>query len=213
MTEPQYNEFHGIRALSSIDALSIAASNSKLKEMQLLLDDGVDINAVATYSKRTALSAACSRGAAKAVAFLLARGADVNALDADGATPLMNACSLGKKKGFQVAQQLIAAGANVNHARPDERTALKAAIDGQNPGLLQLLIDNGAEIDGPEGTSQTALMLAARSGDVKLLTVLVENGADRTLKCKLPWAENRTAQELAELEKRRNAVVYFNSLE
>ena len=125
----------------------------------------------------------------------------------------MNACSLGKKKGFLVAQQLIAAGADVNQARPDERTALKASIDGQNPDLLQLLIDNGADVDGPVGTSQTALMLAARNGDVKLLTVLVENGADRTLQCALPWAENRTAQGLAELEKRRKAVSYFESLE
>ena len=212
MTEPQYQEFHGIRALNEIDALGIAATSSKLKEMQLLLDDGVDIDAVASYSKRTALSAACSQGATKTVAFLLKNGAYVDALDSDGSTPLMSACSLGKKKGFLIAQQLIEAGADVNLARSDERTALKAAIDGQNPDLLQFLIDKGANVDGPVGTSQTALMLAARIGDVKLLTVLVENGADRTLKCALPWAENRTAQGLAELEKRRKAVSYFKSL-
>ncbi len=213
MTDHQYQEFHGILALSAVDALSIAANNSKLKEMQLLLDDGVDINAIASYSKRTALSAAASQGALKSVELLLKNGADVNALNADGSSALMHACSFGKKKGYAVAEKLIAAGAKVNHARSDERTALKSAIDGQNPDLIQMLIDNGAEVDGPKGTSQTALMLAARNNDVKALTVLVANGADISLKCKLPWAENRTALGLAELEKRRNAVAYLKSLE
>lgn len=136
--------------------------------MQLLLADGVDINSIASYSKRTSLSAAASQGATKAVEFLLANGANVNALDADGSTPLRNACSFGKAKGYLVAQQLIAAGANVNIVRSDDRTALKASIDGMNPDLLQLLIDNGAEVDGPKATDQTALMLAARNGDVKM---------------------------------------------
>lgn len=213
MAESQHKEFHGIRALSAVDALSLAASNSKLKEMRLLLEDGAAVNSIASYSKRTPLSAAASKGAAKAVELLLSNGADVNALDEDGSTPLMNACTFGKTKGYLVAQQLIAAGANVNVARSDERTALKAAIDGMNADLLQLLIDNGAEVDGPKGTNQTALMLAARNGDVKMLTVLIENGADRTLQCKLKWAENRTALGLAELEMRRNAVKYLKSLE
>ena len=145
MTESQYKEFHGIRALSAVDALSIAASNSKLKEIRLLLEDGVDVNSIASYSKRTPLSAAASQGAAKAVELLLSSGADVNALDEDGSTPLMPACTFGKAKGYLVAQQLIAAGANVNIARSDERTALKAAIDGMNADLLQLLIENGAD--------------------------------------------------------------------
>ncbi len=90
---------------------------------------------------------------------------------------------------------------------------MKAAIDGMNPDLLQLLIDKGAEVDGPNGTAQTALMLAARNGDVKMLTVLIQNGANRALQCKLKWAEGRTALGLAELEKRRNAVKYLQSLE
>ncbi len=83
MTELQYKEFYGIRALNAVDALSIAASNSRLKEMRLLLADGVDVNSVASYSKRTALSAAASQGATKAVELLLSSGANVNAIDDD----------------------------------------------------------------------------------------------------------------------------------
>jgi len=213
MTATDYSDFHGIRALNAVDALVIAASTSHLKEMRLLLNDGVDINGIAVYSKGTALCGAASQGATRSVAFLIENGADVDQPSASGTSPLMFACSLGKKKGLQIALQLIAAGADVNYANSGESTALKAAIDRPDPAIVQLLIDNGAEIDGPPGTDQTALMLAARSGDVPTITILIENGADRTLKCKLPWAENRTAQGLAELEKRHKAVAYFKALD
>ena len=213
MTDADYSDFYGIRALNAIDAIGIAANNSRMKVMQSLLDDGVNINGIAVYSKSTALCSAARQGATRSVAFLIDKGADVNLPGANGSTPLMLACQLGKKKGFKVAQQLIDAGADVNYVRRDEMTALKFSIDGQNPDLIQLLLDSGADVDGPLGTSQTALMLAARNGDVSALQVLVNNGADRTLTCKIPWAHNRTAQGLAELEKRGKAVAFFKALE
>lgn len=208
-----YSEFHGIRALNATDALGIAASASRLKELRLLLDDGVDINAIANYSKCTALCSAARLGLTQSVALLIESGADVNRPSEGGTTPLMFASSLGKKKGLLIAKQLIAAGADVDQANSGETTALKCAAEQGNSEIVQLLIDHGATIDGPLGTEQTALMLAARNGDVPTITVLINNGADRMATCKLPWAENRTAQGLAELEKRRAAVAYFKSLD
>lgn len=72
------SDFYGIRASNAIEAISIAANNSRLKEMQLLLDDGVDINGIAAYSKSTALCSAAGQGATRSVAFLIDKGADVN---------------------------------------------------------------------------------------------------------------------------------------
>ena len=68
------------------------------------------------------------------------------------------------------------------------------AVHNCKPEVIQALLDAGAEIDGPQGTRLTALMIAARANHVDALMVLIENGADRSLPCKLPWAENRTAQ-------------------
>jgi ankyrin repeat protein len=212
MAAADYSEFHGIRALNAIDALCIAAATSHLKEMRLLLADGVDINGIAIYSNMTPLCGAARLGATRSVAMLIEHGASVDLPSFGGTTPLMFACSRGKKKGFQIAQQLIAAGADVNFVGVGEGTALKAAMDGFSPEIIQLLIDHGAEIDGPPGTFQTALMLAARNDDVATIKLLLDNGADRTLTCKLPWAENRTAQGLAELEGRRKAAAYFKKL-
>lgn len=206
-------EFYGIRASAAQDALSIAAVNSKLKEMKALLADGVDINGIAGYSQSTPLCDAACNGATRSVTLLLEIGADANKPGWQDMTPLMFACSHGKTKGLQMAKQLLHAGADVSYVRAaDEMTALKFSIQGMNPEIIQLLIDHGADVDGPPNTKQTALMFAARNNNVNALRVLINNGADQTRTCKLPWAENRTAQGLAELEKRRNAVAFFKSL-
>jgi len=51
----EHQEIYGIRAASAVDALWIGAANSRLREMRLLLADGVDVNGIASYSGGTAL--------------------------------------------------------------------------------------------------------------------------------------------------------------
>ena len=206
-------EFHGIKASSQVDAFVIAASSGKLKEMRLLLNDGVNIEAVASYCQSTALAQAAGEGNHRGVSFLLEYGADADKPGAYDMTPLMHACSRGRATGSRVALLLLEANADVNYVRQsDEMTALKFAVNECNAEVIQGLIDRGAEIDGPKGTSQTALMIAARANNADALKILVEHGADIHLPCKLPWAENRTARGLAEMEKRRKAVAYLSSL-
>lgn len=206
-------EFHGIKASCIADAFSIAAANSKLKEMQLMLNDGHDVNAIAPYCGGTALNTAAGYGFIRSVEFLIGAGANLNATDRNELTPLMSACSLGKTKGSKVAMRLIEAGADVKHVREsDGMTAIKFAVHECPEEVLQALIDRGAEVDGPAGTDQTALMIAARSNNVTALKVLVRNGADVSLPCKLKWAGGRTAEGLAEMEKRRAALGFFRGL-
>jgi ankyrin repeat protein len=205
-------EFFGIRAASAADAFSIAAANSRLREMKLLLADGLDVNAVAQYCGGAALNTAAGYGLIRSVEFLIGAGADLNVTDRNGLTPLMAACSLGKAKGSRVALRLIEAGADVKYVRAgDGMTALKFAVESCRAEVIQSLIDHGAAVNGPRGTDQTALMLAARANNVTALNVLVKNGADLTLRCKLKWAAGRTAEGLAELEKQRAALAYLRS--
>lgn len=206
-------EFYGIRAASAVDALSIAATNSRLREMKALLADGVDVNGVASYCGGTPLHEAAGIGALRSVEFLIGAGADLNATNNFDFTPLMRACSLGKTKGSRVAMRLIEAGADVRYVRAsDEMTALKFAAGSCPAEVIQALIERGAEVDGPSGTPQTALMIAVRHNNVAALDVLVQNGADVSLPCKLPWAGGRTAEGLAELEKQRAALAYLRGL-
>jgi ankyrin repeat protein len=100
MSDSEYFDFYGIRALNGVDVLGIAANNSKLKEMKALLAGGVAINGIAVYSKRTALCSAASEGATRSVTLLLENGADVNLPDGNDMMALMYACRYGKKKGL-----------------------------------------------------------------------------------------------------------------
>jgi ankyrin repeat protein len=209
--DPQ--EYFGIQAASPADALTLAAGSSKTKEVVLILDSGVHIDSVGLRSKTTALCSAVSIGSVKMVKFLVEKGAGVDVLGDNDMTPLMHACSRGKKIGFEMSLLLLNAGADVNAVRQsDDQTPLKFSIHGVNPDLIRLLLERGAEVDGPEGTSQTALMLAARNDFVDALPILIEFGADPQLKCGLKWAEGRTALGLAELEKRKKSIAYLKSL-
>jgi ankyrin repeat protein len=200
-------EFHGIRAASAQQAFVIAAVNSDFKAMKALLADGVNINA--QPDGHSALHEAARQGLTKSAAWLIAQGADVDVLDKDDTTPLMRACLAGKAKGGKVALMLLEAGADATIVRSDEMTALKFAAGDGTPAVLQALIDAGADVDGPPGTDLTALMLAARASNVDALKVLIKNGADVSLPCKLPWAEGRTAEGLAEMERRSKALAYL----
>lgn len=206
-------DFHGIRAASAADALALAAAGGRVRELELLLADGADVNGVAPYSGGTPLHAAAGSGSFPAVEALIRAGADLNPTDKMGLTPLMAACALGKVKGSWVALRLVAAGADVRRVRAaDGMTALMFAVHACPAEVIQALLDRGAEVDGPPGTAQTPLMLAARANQVEALRVLVANGADVSLPCKLPWAGGRTAEGLAELEKRRAALAYLRGL-
>jgi RNA polymerase sigma-70 factor (ECF subfamily) len=68
-------------------AFDAAAAEGELPLVELLLVDGLDVDA-ADAGGRTLLSLAAQRGNLDAVEFLLRHGADVNARDAGGVTPL-----------------------------------------------------------------------------------------------------------------------------
>lgn len=163
--------------------------------------------------KDTPLHTAVALNKAREVQILIASGAKIDALDSNDLTPLMVACSNGKVLGSRIAMMLIDAGAAVNYGRQsDDMTALMFAAEYGTHELIQALIDHGAAVEGPPGTDQTPLMLAARTGQVEGLKVLVRNGADIHRPCKLPWASDRTAEGLAELEKRKTAVAYLRGV-
>jgi ankyrin repeat protein len=204
-------EFYGVAAASREWAFVLAAAASNLKAMKSLLADGVNINA--QPGGLSALHEAARLALVRSAELLIAEHADLNLLDKDETTPLMTACLAGKTKGSKIALMLLKAGADATMVRADdEMTALKFAVKRSTPEVLQALITAGAEVDGPPGTDQTALMIAARANNVAALKVLIQNGADVSLPCQLPWAEGRTAEGLAEMEKQHAALRYLRQV-
>lgn len=147
-------------------ALQIAAFGGQEKIVQLLLDEGADVNANwgAEYSK-TALTCAITAGQENIVSILLDAGADMNA----GA--LHTAASFWGNE--MIVQLLLDAGADVN-AQWEGRAALQAAMDEGHEGIVQILLDAGADVS--TGALHTA---AASLREIpKMVQLLLNAGAD-----------------------------------
>lgn len=79
--------------------LVVAARDGHLEAVQLLVDNGADLEVVDPEYKRTALAWAAFHGHLPVVAFLLEHGASVNTKDGFGHTPLATAL-MGEEGGW-----------------------------------------------------------------------------------------------------------------
>ena len=81
--------------------------------------------------------------------------------------------------GVQVADTLLAAGADANATRPSGETVLMTAAKTGNVALVRSLLARGADV-GAGGThfrAQTPLMWAASEGHAEVVRVLLDAGA------------------------------------
>lgn len=100
--------------------------------MKAAIHEGASLTEPDPSYGRTALHAAANQGSKKAVEFLIALGAPLNVLDGNMMTPLMCACSTGKKKGSEVALLLLGSGADPRHVRQEDgMNAYKFALWGR----------------------------------------------------------------------------------
>ena len=106
-------------------------------------------------------------------AHLLQRNCDVNIISQDrGTTPIMDAASLGKDI---LVKQLIALGADINHASKEGQTALILAIGNRHYACAKVLLEAGAETEHKDSLGMTALKYARLYGFDELAAMLEEN--------------------------------------
>jgi uncharacterized protein len=193
--------------------------------MQLLIGKGADVNAVSTnrnYQRHvtaegrpknldsggfTPLLYAARENCAACVDVLLKNNADIDLPDPDGVSPLLLAIM---NANWDLAQQLIQAGADVSQWDIFGETPLATAIDlrqridggrasidppNQTKGIeiVKLLLERGADPNmqlffkpanarGAVATrGATALIRAAVNADLEVVKLLLEHGADATV--------------------------------
>ena len=174
---------------------AIAMKDNLLAE-QMLEIHGIDVD-VPDYEGRTALHHAAYNGLEGVVKVLVDRGASINARIADSAyenrvnyvghipteayecawiTPLHNAAGNGHA---DIAELLIAHGADITAAGRKGYKPYDVAISGGNVEVVKVLLKHGAPVNEPATPdSPSPLYWAVQDGCEELVRVLLEHGAD-----------------------------------
>ncbi|MGA7237330.1 MAG: ankyrin repeat domain-containing protein, partial [Bryobacteraceae bacterium] len=145
---------------------------------------------------------AVKRRDAKGFDLLMAQKADIGAKAPDGATALSWAVFLDLR---EMAEKLIAAGANVNTANDYGETPLTLALANGDAGLAEKLLKAGADPKATRWNGETALMVAAGVGSLEEVRMLLDRGLDvngaepNRMQDALMWAASEGHVEVVDL--------------
>ncbi len=157
--------------------------------VKLLLEKGVDVNAV-TATGETALMAA-ARNNLEAMRLLLEKKVNVNARNGAGGTALMAAAATGNAEAVRL---LLDHGADAKLLTKKQDSALGAAATAGVEESVRLLLEHGADVNVRDLRGYSALMYAAGSDalPVGVVKLMLAKGADPKV-----TAEDETAGSLA----------------
>jgi len=156
---------------SGYTALMRATRLGRSENVRLLLEAGASVNAV-DGDGRTALHHAAAAGEVEVPGALIGAGADANDRDKGGATPLHLA------RTAELADALLAGGANVNAATAAGWTALMSASLRGSAELVAILLVRGARVRAAGPNGWTPLHFAGAKGHVEVMKLLLAAGAD-----------------------------------
>ena len=183
---------------SEYTPLYYAVENEDLDLVRLLVEHGAKLD-VKCQDGWTAFRYAAAQGNRELVEFFVSKGADVssfhmaacvgdltrvgrfcdegtdvNVRDEFGWTPLYWAASTGQKN---VAEYLLAKGANVIAKTNDNRTPLHQAARAGARELAELLIVNGADVNAKDKEGRTPVWYAQKRGHAEIVELLRKHGA------------------------------------
>ncbi len=174
--------------------------------LQLLLDQGLDINA-RDIQGRTPLLLAVRR-CSVAVAFLLDHGADPTIGDRRGGTALHYLIGRPVETASPMVQKLLDAGLDIDPKDKLGRTPLIAAgYSGVPYASVKVFLDHGADPNAQDARGDTLLHVLAKKTDghdtAQIVALLIANGADVNIEDKngippLVWAAKRGKPAMAE---------------
>jgi ankyrin repeat protein len=157
-------------------ALSATALVSDINIMRLLLDKGVDPNAVTEYDDETPLQKICSFCPPETVELLLKYGANPNLGGGRMGSPLQSTCAAyGSVESLKL---LISYGANVNQICGAFGTALHAAAFYGDFVMVEYLVSQGADIHAKGYMYPSVVRCALQNGHGSIVCFLLKLGAD-----------------------------------
>ena len=155
--------------------------NDAEKAVELVLNDGLDINTPALCNRTPLLWASLS-SSGEFIETLIDLGANVNAQRTDDkVTPLILSADW---NNFMAVNLLLDHGADANIAAVDGYTPLHIAVGRGFFDITKLLIKNGSNVNLQNKEGRTPLVLAVANKHEQLIKLLIENKADVTIEYK-----------------------------
>ena len=155
-------------------AFLLAAEKGELKDLQSLLEQGVEIGTIGK-KKMTALHFAASNGNVKVISLLLKSGADIHSFGAAGYSPLHYASKNGHD---EAARLLLDAGADVEAVSDNGSMAVHEAAVKGHVKVISLLLERGADVQAPGAMEHSPLHHACWFGHEEAAALLLDAGAD-----------------------------------
>ena len=152
--------------------------NDAEKAVELVLNDGLDINTPALCNRTPLLWASLS-SSGEFIETLIDLGADVNAQRTDDkVTPLILSASW---NNFMAVYLLLDHEADSNIARADGNSPLHIAVSNGFFHITKLLIKKGSNVNLQNKEGRTPLFLGVKNKQKHLIKLLIENEADVTI--------------------------------
>ena len=152
--------------------------NDAEKAVELVLNDGLDINTPALCNRTPLLWASLS-SSGEFIETLIDLGADVNAQRTDDkVTPLILSASW---NNFMAVYLLLDHDADANIARADGNSPLHIAVGNGFFHVTKLLNKKGSHVNLQNKEGRTPLFLGVKNKQKHLIKLLIENEADVTI--------------------------------
>nr|WDP79879.1 transient receptor potential cation channel subfamily A member 3 [Apostichopus japonicus] len=155
--------------------LHISAQLGYLDIVQLLLDNGADVDIATKNEGSTSLHVCSKFNHIEVARALILHGCNVDAIGTNGDTALHIACTHGY---LEIAKLLLDSGASVNLTNEDQQTALHRSSIHGSVEMMRLLISRGADILSKDCNRNTPLIFACLSGHLKLADILIAHAAE-----------------------------------
>ena len=164
--------------------------NDAEKAVELVLNDGLDINTPALCNRTPLLWASLS-SSGEFIETLIDLGANVNAQRTyDKVTPLLLSANW---NNFMAVYLLLDHGADANIAAADGRTPLHKAVMKGNQNLVKLFLEKNALVNTQNADGDSPLHTAVSNGFFDITKLLIKKGSNVNLQNK----EGRTPLFLA----------------
>ena len=168
-----------VRKVNTSTELHLCArSDDAEKAVELVLNDGVDINSYAE-SYHTPLLLACLSSSGMLIKTLIDLGADVNAQRTDEKVAPLELAAYWNN--YMATRLLLEHGADANIQDINGDTPLHWSVRRGFFKVSQLLIESGCNINVQNNKGRTPLYTAAMNNHENLVTLLLENNADATI--------------------------------